>query len=98
MPENSIFDGPVTSLLSILCILLEVLSLAHAKVCVGGGSLHVGGSLHDFKFSTFVGHFLSDTLASMTVKGLNCCVFTRHVVRECFLRGLLHTVNFVIIK
>ena len=96
MPENSISDGPITNLLSVLCILLEVLSLAHAKVCVGGWGW--GGSLHDFKFSTFVGHFLSDTLASMTVKGLNCCVFTRHVVRECFLRGLLHTVNFVIIK
>ena len=39
MPENSISDGPITNLLSVLCILLEVLSLAHAKVCVGG----VGG-------------------------------------------------------
>ena len=68
------------------------------QVCVCGGGGGGGRSLHDFRFSTFVGHFLSDTLASMAVKGLNCCVFTRHVVRECFLRGLLHTVNFVVIK
>ena len=31
MPTNGIFDGPVTSLLSKLCILIEVLSCAHAK-------------------------------------------------------------------
>ena len=30
-PANSIFDGPITNLLSILCILIEVLSRAHAK-------------------------------------------------------------------
>ena len=28
---NSILDGPITNLLSILCILIEVLSRAHAK-------------------------------------------------------------------
>ena len=37
------------------------------SVCVCWGR---GGGLHDFKFSTFVAHFLSDTLASMAVKGL----------------------------
>ena len=31
MPANSIFDGPVTNLLSVLCILIEVLSCGHAK-------------------------------------------------------------------
>ena len=30
-PPNSIFDGPVTNLLSMLCILTEILSCAHAK-------------------------------------------------------------------
>ena len=30
-PADSIFDGPVTNLLSILCILIEVLSRAHAE-------------------------------------------------------------------
>ena len=30
-PANSVFDGPITNLLSILCILIEILSRAHAK-------------------------------------------------------------------
>ena len=42
---NSIFDGPVTNLLSILCILVEILSRAHAK----GAK-----SLNDFKIGTFL--------------------------------------------
>ena len=29
--SNSIFDGPVTNVLSVLCILIEILSRAHAK-------------------------------------------------------------------
>ena len=42
MPANSIDDGRITDLLSILCILIEVLSCAHAKGWgegqkVGGG-------------------------------------------------------------
>ena len=36
-PANSIFDGPVTNLLSIQCILIDVLSRAHAKGGGGGG-------------------------------------------------------------
>ena len=38
-PADSIFDGPATTLLSIQCILIEVLSRAHAKEVggVGGG-------------------------------------------------------------
>ena len=35
---NSVFDGPITNLLSVLCILIEVLSRAHAKGGGGGGS------------------------------------------------------------
>ena len=58
---NSISDGPMTNLLSTLCILAEVLSRAHAK----GGK-----GLNDFKFGTFIGRFQSDCKASMAVKGL----------------------------
>ena len=41
---NSIFDDPITTLLSVLCILIEVLLLAHAK----GKNV-----LNDFKFGIF---------------------------------------------
>ena len=58
---NNIFDGPITNLLSVLCILIEVLSLAHAKE---------ENSCNDFKFGTFIGCFQSDMLAKMAVKGL----------------------------
>ena len=39
MPADSIFDGPVTSLLSILWILIAVISRAHTKGGGGGGGL-----------------------------------------------------------
>ena len=45
-PEKSVFDGPITNLLSILCILTEVLWCARAK-----GEKR----LNDFKFGTFIG-------------------------------------------
>ena len=72
MPANSILDGPITALLSILCILieLEVLPCALATKVK---------SLNDFKFGTSVGRFLIDGAASTAVKGLNmlqlgfCC-------------------------
>ena len=60
-PANSIFDGPITSLLSVLCILVEVLSNAQAKK---------GKSFNHFKFGTSVGRFSSDGAASTAVKGL----------------------------
>ena len=60
-PANSIFDGPVTTVLSILCNLVEGLSRAPAKR---------GKSLNDFKFSTSVGRFSSDGAAGTAVKGL----------------------------
>ena len=41
MSANSIFDGPVTNLLSVLRILIEIFSRAHPK----GGR----GNLNDFK-------------------------------------------------
>ena len=55
------FDSPVTNLLSILCILIDISSRAHAK---GKKDLNV------FKFGTFVGRFPSDGETSMAVKGL----------------------------
>ena len=61
-PANSIFDETIASLLSILCILIEVLSRAHSK----GGK-----SLNDFNLGTFIGSFLSDGAACTAVKGLN---------------------------
>ena len=61
MPANSVFDGPVTNLLSILCILAEVLSRAHAKR---------GNSRNDFYSGTSIGHFSSDGAASTAAKGL----------------------------
>ena len=57
----SIFDGPITNLLSIFSILIEIFSHAHAKW---------GKSLNDFKFGTSNGCFPSDGAASMAVEGL----------------------------
>ena len=48
MPENSVFSGPVTSLFSVLCILMKILSHANAK--------NKTKRLKDFKFCTFVSH------------------------------------------
>ena len=61
MPANSTFDGPITNLLSVLCILVEVLSRARVKR---------ENSLNGFKFGASVGHFSSDGAASAAVKGL----------------------------
>ena len=57
-PTNIIFDGPITNLLSILRISVEVLSRAHAKRAK---------SLNDFKF----GLFSNDGAANTTVKRLS---------------------------
>ena len=62
MPADSIFDGPVTNLPSVLCILIEILSPAHTN-----GEK----SLNDFKFVTSTGRFPSDSAISMAVKGLS---------------------------
>ena len=61
-PANSIFAGPLSNLLWILCILIEILSRAHAK--------GAKKSLNDFKFGTIMGRFPSDGAASMAEKGL----------------------------
>ena len=45
MPQNSICDGPTINLLSIRCILIEILSHAHAKKKKGGGGGGGGGNL-----------------------------------------------------
>ena len=55
--------GPVTNLLSVLCILIEILSHTHAKGWEGG-------TLNNFKFGTFISRFQSDGMGSMAVKGL----------------------------
>ena len=74
-PANSISDGPITNLLSILCVLIEVLSRAHAAEEI---------SLNDFKFATFIGRFPSDGAASMAVKGLMFHLTVRdRVTRQC---------------
>ena len=74
-PADSIFDGPVTNLLSVLCIWVEVLLRAHAKS---------GESLNDFKFGS-CSRFSSDAAASTAVKGLsivrtekNVCIRKAH--------------------
>ena len=54
MPADSIFHGPVTNILSVLCILIELFSRARAK----GGK-----KLNDFKFGSFIGRFPSDGAA-----------------------------------
>ena len=61
MSANGIFDGPITNLLSILRILIEIFSRAHLK---GEKALMVS------PLSTCTGRFPSDGEASMTVKGL----------------------------
>ena len=60
-PAISIFDGPTKNLISVLCVLIELLSRVHEKR---------GKSHNDFKFGIFVGRFPSDDAASMAVNGL----------------------------
>ena len=64
-PANSTFDGPVTNLLSVLCVLIEILSRADAKGEKG---------LNGFKFGTFVGRSVQSDGAALStaVKGLTC--------------------------
>ena len=61
MPANSIFDGPITNLLSTLCSFIEIFSHAHAK-----GEKSLSG----FRFGTFMECFQSDGVANVAVKGL----------------------------
>ena len=71
-PASSIFDSLITNLLSILCILTEILSGTHAKSGGGGGGgIGGGGGLNDFKFGISIGRFPSDGAACVAVKGLN---------------------------
>ena len=60
---NSRSNGPITNLLSVLCVLTEVLSLAHAKR---------GESPNGFRFGTFIARSQTDGAASTAVKGLKC--------------------------
>ena len=61
--SNGISNGPVTNLLSILYILIEVLSLVHAK----RGKII---SLNGLKFGFFIGRSQSDGAVSMAVEWL----------------------------
>ena len=56
---NGIFDGLISNLLSIQCILIEILSFANAKGKNGFNSFRVG---------TFSDGFKSDSAASVAVK------------------------------
>ena len=76
-PADSTFDGPVTSLLSVLNILTEHFSCAKKEREKGAKKI-----LNDFKFGTFVGCFPSDVAASMAVKGLNTLSWFLHIL--CF--------------
>ena len=74
-PVNSIFDGPMTNLLSILCVLIEIVSRAHAKEKKDINTFTFGASsfffLFFFSFSSFLCRFQSDGAARMAVKGNN---------------------------
>ena len=61
------------NILSVLCILIEVLSHAHLKRGGGGGGGGAFQVFKDFKSDTFTGDFPSDSMASMAVKGLMPC-------------------------
>ena len=60
-PVNNISDGPVTNLLSILCILIEFLS---------GAPVKGWKSQNGFKLDTSIGHFPTERAARMAVNGL----------------------------
>ena len=62
--SNGISNGPVTNLLSILYILIEVLSLVHAK---RGEIIGLNGIKFGF---FFIGRSLSDGAESMAVEWL----------------------------
>ena len=59
-PPNRIFECPVSNLLSVLCVLIEIFPLAHARVKRGGWGVAGWGWVRDlshFKFGTFIGRF-----------------------------------------
>ena len=65
MLADSVFDDPITNLLSTLCILIEILYLLMHR------EKEKRRSLNYFRFGTFTGRFPSDGSESMAVKGLN---------------------------
>ena len=60
-PEKGVFDGPVTNVLSVLCMLIQVLLTCW---CEGGGRWGGGGqNPNHFKFfGTFTGNSQSDDI------------------------------------
>ena len=69
---------PITNLLSVLCVLVDVLSRAHAKS---------EKSLNGFRFGTSVAHFSSDGAASTAVKGLKTLVSRGDIYRTLELKA-----------
>ena len=65
MQENSVFDGLITNLLLVLCILTGILSRAHAK-----GPQR----LHNSESGTFIGRFPNDDAARLAGKGLRAAL------------------------
>ena len=61
-PANSIFDGPTTNLLLILCVLIEVLLHAHVK-----GIFYF---IIILSLALFIDCFSNDGMTSMDVKSL----------------------------
>ena len=76
-PAISVLDGPETSLLSVLWILIEVLHVLMRR----------GKTLTNLKFGTFIGRFSSDDAVNMAVKGLKValrqCGYTRAYFPRC---------------
>lgn len=70
-PADSVFDGPLTNLLSTLCVLTELLLRVHTKGEKG---------LNNFKLGTFSGRFPSYDAASMAMKGLIDAACITHIV------------------
>ena len=72
-PAASTFNCPITNLLTVLCIFIQVLSCGLAN----GGEKKK--SLNDFKFGTFSGCFRHDGAANMAVKGL---ILSNHILHQ----------------
>ena len=74
-PAASTFNCPITNLLTVLCILIQVLSRGLAI----GGEKKKKKSLNDFKFGTFSGCFRHDGATNMAVKGL---ILSNHILHQ----------------
>ena len=87
-PANSRFSGPVTHLLSMLCVLMKNLSHASAT--------KETKRLKDFKIRTFIYRFSSDV---MEVKGLSIEIYAirAHLRKGALRPRYYHLLSFIII-